>query len=63
MKRAKGIVVHLFCGKARKAFEGVAEYHGLVHIAVDAQENFMSVSTCRILLQAAIDGKLCAFSP
>ena len=56
--RSKGIILHLFCGESRKAFEELATKHGLVHLAVDLSENLLGLGTFRFLLQLAAQGKI-----
>ncbi|CAE7824231.1 unnamed protein product [Symbiodinium sp. CCMP2592] len=50
-ERAKGLVVHLFCGEGRKAFDRVSEKHGLIHVPVDTAEDLLAEGTYQYLLR------------
>ncbi|CAE6971030.1 unnamed protein product [Symbiodinium sp. CCMP2592] len=56
-ERAKGLVVHLFCGEGRKAFDRVSEKHGLIHVPVDTAEDLLAEGTYQYLLRQAVDSK------
>ncbi|CAE7254294.1 RE1 [Symbiodinium microadriaticum] len=56
--RSQGVVVHAFCGSARKAFEPVSHLWDLTHLGVDASEDMLNDNTFRFLLQQARDGKI-----
>ena len=40
--RSQGVVVHAFCGSARKAFESVSHLWDLTHLGVDASEDILN---------------------
>ena len=56
--RAQGVVVHLFCGNARRAFENIAHRWDFAHLSVDVAEDLLCDSTYKFLLQQARDGRL-----
>ena len=56
--RSQGVVVHAFCGKARKVFENVAHKRDFAHLGVDTAEDLLSDQTYRFLLQQARDGRI-----
>ena len=56
--RAQGVVVHLFCGNARRAFENIAHRWDFAHLSVDVAEDILCDSTYNFLLQQARDGRL-----
>ena len=56
--RSQGVVVHAFCGSARKAFESVSHLWDLTHLGVDASEDLLNDNTFRFLLQQAREGKV-----
>ncbi|CAE7438163.1 unnamed protein product, partial [Symbiodinium sp. CCMP2592] len=57
-ERAKGLVVHLFCGEGRKAFDRVSEKHGLIHVPVDTAEDLLAEGTYQYLLRQAAKGRV-----
>ena len=56
--RSQGVVVHAFCGSARKAFEPVSHLWDLTHLGVDVSEDMLNDNTFRFLLQQAREGKI-----
>ena len=56
--KSKGILLHVFCGESRGAFESTAERLGLSHLAVDLKEDLLRQSTYQYLMLEAIRGDL-----
>ena len=56
--RSQGIVVHAFCGGAKRAFEHAAHKWDFAHLSIDSAEDLLNDSTYRFLLQQARDGKI-----
>ena len=56
--RSHGLLVHLFCGKSRNAFEDFAHKRNLTHVAVDAKENLLRQSTYQHLLLQSVRGRI-----
>ena len=56
--RSHGLLVHLFCGKSRNAFEDFAHKRNLTHVAVDTKENLLRQSTYQHLLLQSVRGSI-----
>ena len=56
--RCQGLLVHMFCGASRHAFEKVANQHDLAHVAVDTKENLLRQSTYQYLMLEAVRGRI-----
>ena len=56
--KSQGLLVHMFCGKSRNAFEGLAEKLGLSHVAIDEKENLLRQSTYQHLMLESIRGRI-----
>ena len=56
--KSQGIIIHAFCGKAKRAFEHIAHKWDFAHLSVDASEDLLNDTTYRFLLQQARDGKI-----
>ena len=57
-EKSEGLVLHLFCGKGRKAFDAVAERSNLVHVPVDRGEDLLSDDTFQFLMRQAARGRV-----
>ncbi|CAE7369176.1 RE1 [Symbiodinium sp. CCMP2592] len=57
-ERSSGLVVHLFSGEARKAFDLVSEKHGYAHVPVDSAEDLLSDCTYQFLMRQAARGRV-----
>ena len=57
-EKCQGLVLHLFCGKGRKAFNAVSERSGFVHVPVDRDEDLLPDSTFQFLMRQAARGRI-----
>ena len=56
--KSNGLLVHLFCGNSRRAFEGISERNRLSHVTVDVKENLLRQTTYQYLMMEAIRGRI-----
>ena len=56
--KSAGLLIHMFCGDSRRAFEGVSERNRLSHVAVDVKENLLRQTTYQYLMLEAIRGRI-----
>eukprot|EP00439_Symbiodinium_sp_Y106_P020249 s8414_g2.t1 len=57
-ERSEGLVLHLFCGEGRRAFDKVAEKNGMVHVPVETGEDLLADETYQFLLRQAARGRI-----
>ena len=57
-ERSDGLVLHLFCGKGRKAFDAVSERSNLVQVPVDRDEDLLADNTFQFLMRQAARGRV-----
>ena len=53
-----GLLLHIFCGESRKAFEDIAAKQALTLVTVDLKEDLLRQSTYQHLLLQAIRGRI-----
>ena len=56
--KSKGILLHVFCGESRGAFESTASRQGLSHLAVDLKEDLLKQGTYQHLILEAVRGNI-----
>ena len=56
--REQGLLLHVFCGKSRSAFEQLADKHRLAHLAIDTKENLLRQSTYQHLMLQAVRSRV-----
>ena len=57
-EKSEGLILHLFCGSGRKAFDAVSERSNLVHVPVDRQEDLLADNTFQFLMRQAARGRV-----
>ena len=58
IKEHDSLVLHLCCGKSRRAFDGAASAHKALVVAVDKDEDLNNPSTYAFLLRLCLTGKV-----
>ena len=56
--KSKGLLLHVFCGESRGAFEEVASNQGLCHVPKDLKEDLLRQGTYQHLLLEAVGGNI-----
>ena len=56
--KSQGVVIHAFCGKAKRVFEAVAHRWDFAHLSVGESTDLLCDSTYRYLLRQARDGRV-----
>ena len=60
IEQSQGVILHLFCGRARRAFDSVASRFGLSVLPIDVEEDLLNPAVYSYILSLALTGRLVA---